>query len=80
MLRCGFYLDDADDGDEDDDGAEGEDACYGDLLLAVDLGGLEAVELAEEEGHHCFLIVVSDAEEMLVELREGLTHYVAHDV
>lgn len=57
MLGCSFDLDDADDGDDDDEGAEGEDGCYGYFLPAVDLGGLEAVELAEEEDHHFSIII-----------------------
>lgn len=56
MLGCSFDLDDGDDSDDDDEGAEGEDACHGYFLTAVDLGGLEAVELAEEEGHHCWVL------------------------
>lgn len=52
MFGRGLYLDDADDGDDDDDKAEGEYPCDGNLLTAIYLGGLEAVELAEEESHH----------------------------
>ncbi len=56
MLGCSFDLNDADNSDDDDEGAEGEDACDCYFLGAVYLRGLEAVELAEQEGYYCFKV------------------------
>lgn len=74
--RC-FNLDDSNDGDDDDDSAEGEYSCHGYLLLPVDLGCLQAVELPEEENHHYRVLAVDTRQTG----REWVyTHYITHNI